>query len=206
MKAIVAAIIFFAWLSPGMLAVHAQGARPLDVPAAIQSISRPVAFHRVTEGAPSSASGPSATDQEVSREYITLAKGEVVRIRYRSGLIAEHPCFEVPVLFIVASDDLFDARSAENVRHVAAVLTPFIASGASFRIEGHISAQDERPTGQMLSTRRAERICELLVAHQGLDSQQLSYRGFGTVHARHPADAPEAQRLQDRRILIVRVK
>ena len=132
------------------------------------------------------------------------SKSAVVITR-QSGATETHPFVEVPLLFVVNTDELRkDDASRENVVKVAQMLKELAAQKATFAIEGHASAEGNAARNRELSNLRALRIQELLRA-QGVPAEVLARtEGFGSDHAQHPADASNSQRQEDRRVLVVK--
>jgi outer membrane protein OmpA-like peptidoglycan-associated protein len=131
---------------------------------------------------------------------------DAVVITRQSGAKEEHPYVAVPLLFRVNSDDLLDGTSRENVSKVAQLLKDLGATGASFAIEGHASAEGDTQRNTDLSKLRAAKIQSLL-REQGAPPGELArVEGFGSEHAqfKDPRTASESQLQQDRRVLVVK--
>lgn len=130
-----------------------------------------------------------------------------VEVVHRSdGTTEVRPYVPLPILFVVNSDQLLDATSRSNVDAMAEVLRDLSSSeGASFSVQGHTSAEGGTAENQLLSERRASRIQALLTA-KGVEAKTLKAIGLGEDAARFSESAPERERQQDRRVLIVRMK
>ena len=132
------------------------------------------------------------------------SKSAVVITR-QSGATETHPFVEVPLLFVVNTDELRkDDASRENVVKVAQMLKDLSAQKATFAIEGHASAEGNAARNRDLSNLRALRIQATLRA-QGVPVEVLARtEGFGSAHAQFPAKADEPQLQLDRRVLVVK--
>lgn len=58
----------------------------------------------------------------------------------------------------------------------------------------------------VLSQQRAEHIVREIVRRGGVSPSRLIPVGYGESEARHPADAAEVLRSQDRRVVVFRMK
>lgn len=174
-------------------ALHAQTAAPFDAAAAKSALGTRIR-NPVKSAAPI-----------VKRSYgRSPTKGIEVEILERAdGTREEHPYVAVPILFVRATDRLLDDVSRANVQQAAALLRELTADGASFTIQGHTSAEGDRSANQRLAEDRARAIHALLRT-AGVDGAHLRTAAFGPDCARFPADAPERDLQQDRRVLIVR--
>lgn len=184
------------------LSLIAQTAEPLDTDAARAALSQPAKKSRFT---PKSAIK--------SRTYKLTGKGAGVEIiEYeptQAGappIVEERPYIAVPILFVVSKDQLLDSVSAANVVKTAGILRELMASDpkAKFTIQGHTSAEGDPLGNQRLSEARARAIYAQLIALQGVDPNRLAQVGFGPAHATAPPTAPDSQRQQDRRVLVVK--
>jgi len=175
--------------------LHAQTAAPFNADGARATLS---------EQAEKPKFRPKAAIQ--NRSYGVNSKGVSVEIvEYASGQKEEHPYVPVPLLFKVDSDELLDEVSRKNLRELATILHDLGASGAKFIIQGHTSAEGNPDHNKVLSDRRAQKIKTLLVEGLGISADTLKDTiGFGSEFAKAAASAPEAQRQQDRRVLVVR--
>ena len=75
----------------------------------------------------------------------------------------------------------------------------------TFVIEGHASAEGDYAKNLQLSQERAERISRELVRH-GVSAERLMPVGYGEAEAASPADAAEADRRLDRRVVVFRMR
>jgi outer membrane protein OmpA-like peptidoglycan-associated protein len=75
----------------------------------------------------------------------------------------------------------------------------------TFVIEGHASAEGDYAQNLQLSQERAERISRELVNH-GVSAERLMPVGQGEAEAAARADAPEAERRLDRRVVVFRMR
>ena len=140
-----------------------------------------------------------------SRTYGKNAKGINVEIlEFGNGTTEERPYVAIPILFVVGTDELLDQVSKNNVVALAGLLKELQAGGAKFIIQGHTSAEGEKLANQTLSECRARRIFKLLTEVHGLDAACLKTMGFGEDLAAVSEGAPDSQRQQDRRVLVVR--
>jgi len=137
----------------------------------------------------------------------TEALVDVEVLHRQDGTQEERRYVALPILFVVGSDQLLDDSSRRNVEEMAAILTELRSKDAkaAFEIQGHTSAEGGVADNQVLSERRAARIRSLLLA-KGVDAPALATIGLGEDIARFPENAPESQRQQDRRVLIVRTR
>lgn len=136
-------------------------------------------------------------------------RGELVDVEIvhrEDGSTEVRPFVALPILFVVNSDELLDEISRRNVEAMAGVLKDLSSHGpAHFAVQGHTSAEGARDSNQILSERRAARI-EALLAAKGVEAKTLSAVGLGEDASRFPEHAPEPQRQEDRRVLIVRMR
>jgi outer membrane protein OmpA-like peptidoglycan-associated protein len=179
----------------GVQSLRAQTAAPLDPAAARATLS---------EQAEKPKFRSKAAVQ--GRSYSRNSKGvDVEIVEYASGQKEEHPYVPVPLLFRVDTDELLDDVSRHNLRELAAILHDLSATGVRFVIQGHTSAEGNYEHNKALSDKRAQKIRDLLVQSLGLSSDAVKETlGFGSEFARVPANAPESNRQQDRRVLVVR--
>jgi outer membrane protein OmpA-like peptidoglycan-associated protein len=135
-----------------------------------------------------------------------VAEIDVEVVHRADGTTEVRPCVPLPILFVVSSDQLLDETSRNNVDAMAGVLRDLCSSeGAGFSVQGHTSAEGGRAANQALSERRAARIHALLTAG-GVEAKALTAIGLGEDAARVSENAPERERQQDRRVLIVRMR
>lgn len=145
-----------------------------------------------------------AADPERSRVYNKSAK---VIITHASGVVDERPYVALPILFRVGTADLLhDGVSAENVKKTADVLRDLVATGGSFCIEGHASAEGDPAFNKTLSADRAAKIMSLLTDDHSVSESSLSAKGFGSKFATAKVSDGDAALQQDRRVLVVRTK
>lgn len=188
-------IIFL--LSLISLSLYGQQAKPLDIKTAQATLSTKPPRNPVKSSSPI-----------VKRTYERRAeKGIEVEVVHREdGTSEEHPFVSLPILFVRSTDRLFDTTSEANVWQMAAILAGLIErENAVFAVQGHTSVEGAAEANQTLSERRAGRVHELLAA-QGVPATALKVIGLGETCARHSEEAPEIERQQDRRVLIVRMK
>jgi outer membrane protein OmpA-like peptidoglycan-associated protein len=135
----------------------------------------------------------------VTKRYYTK---DALVITHSSGAKEEHPYVAVPLLFRANTDELLDDTSQENVMKIALILKDFGSS--VFAIEGHASAEGDPQRNRDLSKLRAEKIQSILLDRGVPAGELVRVEGFGSDHARHPANAPDTQLQEDRRVLIVK--
>jgi outer membrane protein OmpA-like peptidoglycan-associated protein len=109
------------------------------------------------------------------------------------------------ILFRQGSTDFADAYSYDLVIDMADAMKAPELSNQTFVIEGHASAEGDYGQNLQLSQERAERISRELVRH-GVSAERLMPVGYGEAEAAAPADAPEAERRLDRRVVVFRMK
>ncbi|HEX2751447.1 MAG TPA: OmpA family protein [Verrucomicrobiales bacterium] len=184
----------------------AQETKKLD-PAALKSLDSAPATEApkvppkfVAKGAP----------RETKREYLTKSVGGVSKaarvITMSTGDKIEAPVVDIPLLFNKNEATLKDAQSRDNLNILAAKIKQLEASGATFCIEGHASAEGDGAFNEKLSQARATAIAAQLRACGVSPSTITGATGFGSRHASQPASASESLLAQDRRVLIVREK
>ena len=153
---------------------------------------------------------PKGAPRETKREYLTKSVGGVPKaarvITMSTGDKVEAPVVDIPLLFNKNASTLKDAQSRENLTILAAKIKQLEASGATFSIEGHASAEGDGAFNEKLSQERAAAIAADLVGCGINPSTITGAKGFGSRHATQPANAAEALLSQDRRVLIVREK
>lgn len=144
----------------------------------------------------------SAAPDPVTKRIYTKSAVVIARA---SGAQEERPYVPVPLQFKVNTDQLLDVTSTENVIKVAQLLKELNREKEStFAIEGHASAEGDAQRNEELSNLRALRIQSLLREH-GVEAGVIARtEGFGSRHAQHPAAASDAQRQEDRRVLVVK--
>ncbi len=109
------------------------------------------------------------------------------------------------ILFRQGSTDFADAYSYDLVIDMANAMKAPALSNDTFVIEGHASAEGDYGQNLQLSQERAERISRELVYH-GVSAERLMPVGYGEAEASSPADANEAARRLDRRVVVFRMR
>jgi outer membrane protein OmpA-like peptidoglycan-associated protein len=109
------------------------------------------------------------------------------------------------ILFRQGSTDFADAYSYDLVIDMANAMKSPALSNDTFVIEGHASAEGDYGQNLQLSQERAERISRELVYH-GVSAERLMPVGYGEAEAASPADANEADRRLDRRVVVFRMR
>lgn len=130
--------------------------------------------------------------------------------RDESALVVSYPVDEKSmissddILFQQGSTQFADPYSYEIVSTLADAMKDLPAK-ERFVIEGHASAEGSYESNMALSQQRAERIVREMV-RRGVSPQRLLPVGYGESEARYPADAAEALRSQDRRVIVFRLQ
>jgi outer membrane protein OmpA-like peptidoglycan-associated protein len=109
------------------------------------------------------------------------------------------------ILFRQGSTQFADGHSYDMVLALSDALDDPSLAEARFVVEGHASAEGSYEDNMELSQRRAEAIVREMV-RGGVSPDRLVPVGYGESEARHPADAPEALRSQDRRVVVFRME
>lgn len=109
------------------------------------------------------------------------------------------------ILFRQGSTDFADAYSYDLVIDMANAMKSPALSNDTFVIEGHASAEGDYGQNLQLSQERAERISRELVYH-GVSAERLMPVGYGEAEAAYPANAAEADRRLDRRVVVFRMR
>ena len=109
------------------------------------------------------------------------------------------------ILFRQGSTDFADAYSYDLVIDMANAMKAPALANDTFVIEGHASAEGDYGQNLQLSQERAERISRELVRH-GVSAERLMPVGYGEAEAASPADAAEADRSLDRRVVVFRMR
>jgi outer membrane protein OmpA-like peptidoglycan-associated protein len=153
---------------------------------------------------------PKGAPRELKREYLTKSVGGVSKaarvITMSTGDKVEAPVVDIPLLFNKNASTLKDAQSRENLQLLCAKIKQLEATGATFCIEGHASAEGDGAFNEKLSKERAAAVAADLIG-AGINPATITgASGFGARHASQPANAGEALLAQDRRVLIVREK
>ncbi len=109
------------------------------------------------------------------------------------------------ILFRQGSTDFADAYSYDLVIDMANAMQAPALANETFVIEGHASAEGDYGQNLQLSQERAERISRELVRH-GVSAERLMPVGYGEAEAASPAEAAEADRSLDRRVVVFRMR
>lgn len=109
------------------------------------------------------------------------------------------------ILFLQGSTQFADPYSYEVVGVMADAMKA-MPEEERFVIEGHASAEGDYDSNMALSQQRAELIVREIVRQGGVSPYRLLPVGYGESEARHPADAAEYLRSQDRRVVVFRMK
>ena len=109
------------------------------------------------------------------------------------------------ILFRQGSTDFADAYSYDLVIDMADAMKAPALGNKTFVIEGHASAEGDYGQNLQLSQERAERISRELVRH-GVSAERLMPVGYGEAEAASPANANEADRRLDRRVVVFRMR
>ena len=119
----------------------------------------------------------------------------------------ELPYLTIPVLFVEGSADLLDEQSRLAIEDTAEAIRDVLIANptAVFDVEGHTSTDGSDEMNMTLSADRSRRIYTELIEHYGIPTSALAAHGYGENYAAYP-DGTEAQMVQDRRVLVVRVK
>jgi outer membrane protein OmpA-like peptidoglycan-associated protein len=130
--------------------------------------------------------------------------------RDENSLVVSYPVDEnsmissEDILFLQGSTQFSDPYSYEVVGVMADAMKE-LPEEERFVIEGHASAEGSYDSNMVLSQQRAEHIVRAIV-RRGVSPYRLLPVGYGESEARHPADAPEALRSRDRRVVVFRMK
>lgn len=108
------------------------------------------------------------------------------------------------ILFIQGSTQFADPYSYEVIGVMADAMKA-LPEEERFVVEGHASAEGSYESNMALSQQRAEHIVREIV-RRGVSPYRLLPVGYGESEARRSADAPEALRSQDRRVVVFRMK
>lgn len=131
---------------------------------------------------------------------------------YRSGeaLVLSYPVDENSMIsseniwFLQGSTQFSDPLSYDIISSLADAIRE-LPSDQRFVVEGHASAEGSYEDNSILSQQRAERIVREIV-RRGVQPSRMLPVGYGESEARYPADADEALRRQDRRVVVFRLK
>jgi outer membrane protein OmpA-like peptidoglycan-associated protein len=91
------------------------------------------------------------------------------------------------------------AESQKQVSNIAAILKAFPA--AKIKIGGYTDKVGDEAANKKLSGDRAKSV-KAALDKAGAGAQVTDAEGYGSAYAKHPADAPEAERLTDRRVSV----
>jgi outer membrane protein OmpA-like peptidoglycan-associated protein len=107
-------------------------------------------------------------------------------------------------LFVQGSTQFADPLSYDIISSLADAIKE-LPSEERFVVEGHASAEGSYDDNMVLSQQRAERIVREIV-RRGIQPNRLLPVGYGESEARHPENAEEALRSEDRRVVVFRLK
>lgn len=147
--------------------------------------------------------------QQVSAPYAMPLPPE--SYRNQNSVVVSYPVDESSmisseaILFLQGSTQFSDPYSYEVVGVMADAMKA-MPEEERFVIEGHASAEGDYDSNMILSQQRAELIVREIVRRGGISPYRLLPVGYGESEARHPADAAEALRGQDRRVVVFRMK
>ncbi len=108
------------------------------------------------------------------------------------------------ILFRQGSTQFADGHSYDMLQVLSDAMNDPALSSARFVIEGHASAEGSYDENMALSQRRAEAIVREMV-RGGIPPERLIPVGYGEGEARHPDNAAESRRAQDRRVVVFRM-
>jgi outer membrane protein OmpA-like peptidoglycan-associated protein len=108
------------------------------------------------------------------------------------------------ILFLQGSTQFSDPYSYEVIGVMAEAMKA-MPEEERFVIEGHASSEGSYESNMVLSQQRAEHIVREIV-RRGVSPYRLLPVGYGESEARHPENAAEALRGQDRRVVVFRMK
>ena len=131
-------------------------------------------------------------------------------VRERNVVIVqgrELPYLTIPVLFVEGSAKLLDEESRVAIADTAAAIKDVLISNptAVFDVEGHTSTDGSDEMNMSLSADRSRAIYQELIGNYGIPTSALAAHGYGENFPMYP-DGTEQQMIQDRRVLVVRVK
>jgi len=130
--------------------------------------------------------------------------------RDENALVMSYPVDEASmitsddILFQQGSTQFADPYSYEIVSALSEAMKA-LPDEERFVIEGHASAEGSYEGNMALSQQRAEKIVREMV-RRGVSPYRLLPVGYGESEARHPANAAEALRRQDRRVVVFRLR
>ncbi|MBB5038223.1 OmpA family protein [Prosthecobacter dejongeii] len=148
---------------------------------------------------------PQAAQQERYRNDIpaSYTSGDAYAVSY--SVDPDSAISTDAILFRQGSTDFADAYSYDLVIDMANAMKAPALANDTFVIEGHASAEGDYGQNLQLSQERAERISRELVYH-GVNAERLMPVGYGEAEASSPADANEAARRLDRRVVVFRMR
>lgn len=91
------------------------------------------------------------------------------------------------------------AESQKQVSNIAAILKAFPA--AKIKIGGYTDKVGDEAANKKLSGDRAKSV-KAALDKAGAGAQVTDAEGYGSAYAKHPADAPESDRVTDRRVSV----
>lgn len=147
--------------------------------------------------------------QEVSAPYAMPLPPE--NYRGEDSVVVSYPVDESSmissedILFLQGSTQFSDPYSYDVIGVMADAMKA-MPEEERFVIEGHASAEGSYESNMILSQQRAEHIVREIVRRGGVSPHRLLPVGYGESEARHPADAAEHLRGQDRRVVVFRMK
>jgi outer membrane protein OmpA-like peptidoglycan-associated protein len=147
--------------------------------------------------------------QDVSSPYAMPLPPE--NYRGQDSVVVSYPVDEnsmissEDILFMQGSTQFSDPYSYDVIAVMADAMKA-MPEEERFVIEGHASAEGSYESNMILSQQRAEHIVREIVRRGGVSPYRLLPVGYGESEARHPADAAEHLRGQDRRVVVFRMK
>lgn len=119
----------------------------------------------------------------------------------------ELPYLTIPVLFVEGSAELLDAESRLAIEDTASAIKDVLATNptAVFDVEGHTSTDGSDEMNMKLSADRSRAIYTELIERYAVPTSALAAHGYGENFPKYPKGTEE-QMVQDRRVLVVRVK
>ncbi len=147
--------------------------------------------------------------QEVSAPYAMPLPPE--NYRNEESVVVSYPVDEnsmissEDILFLQGSTQFSDPYSYDVIGVMADAMKA-MPEEERFVIEGHASAEGSYESNMILSQQRAEHIVREIVRRGGVSPYRLLPVGYGESEARHPAEAAEHLRGQDRRVVVFRMK
>lgn len=119
----------------------------------------------------------------------------------------ELPYTTIPVLFVKETAELLDKESRDALTKTAAAILEVVEANptATFQIEGHASVEGTDEFNMKLSADRAKRVHAELTQRYQVPATVLTARAYGKRYPLHP-EGTEAERMLDRRVLVVRTQ